>query len=85
MFILPPMRDIIYYLCFLLLHSRVVNDNATAVYAICTPSLPFKVRCKSGTCISFVKTVICDWIYGNRSKSHIGSYKMIDFKDSKAL
>jgi len=25
--------------------------------------------------------VICDWIYGNRSKSHIGSYEIIDFKD----
>ena len=27
----------------------------------------------------------CDWIYGNRSKSHIGSNEMIDFKDFKAL
>ena len=26
-----------------------------------------------------------DWIQGNRSKSHIGSYKIIDFKDFKAL
>ena len=22
----------------------------------------------------------CDWIYENRSKSHIGSYETIDFK-----
>jgi len=28
---------------------------------------------------------ICDWIYGNRSKSHIGNYKKIDFKDVNAL
>ena len=27
----------------------------------------------------------CDWIYGNHSKSHIGSYEIIDFKDFKAL
>ena len=27
----------------------------------------------------------CDWIYGNRSKSHIGSYEMIDFKDFNTL
>ena len=26
-------------------------------------------------------TSICDWIYGNHSKSHIGSYEIIDFKD----
>ena len=25
----------------------------------------------------------CDWIYGNRSKSHIGSYEIIDFKNFK--
>jgi len=24
---------------------------------------------------------ICDWIYGNQSESHIGSYEIIDFKD----
>jgi len=29
--------------------------------------------------------IICDWIYGNRSKSHIGSYEIINFKDFKAL
>ena len=28
---------------------------------------------------------ICDWIYGNRSKSHIGSYEIIDFKDFNTL
>jgi len=28
---------------------------------------------------------ICDWIYGNRSKSHIGSYEIIDFKDFKTV
>jgi len=28
---------------------------------------------------------ICDWIYGNRSKSDIGSYEIIDFKDLNAL
>ena len=27
----------------------------------------------------------CDWIYGNRSKLHIGSYEIINFKDFKAL
>ena len=26
-----------------------------------------------------------DWIYGNRYKSHIASYKIINFKDFKAL
>jgi len=26
-----------------------------------------------------------DWIYGNRSKSHIGSYEIIDFKDFNTL
>ena len=30
-------------------------------------------------------TIICDWIYGNHSKSHIGSYEIIDFKDFNAL
>ena len=25
-------------------------------------------------------TVKCDWIYGNRSKSHVESYEIIDFK-----
>ena len=25
--------------------------------------------------------IICDWIYGDRSKSHIRSYEIIDFKD----
>jgi len=29
--------------------------------------------------------VICDWIYGNRSKSHIESYEIINFKDFKTL
>ena len=29
--------------------------------------------------------LICDWIYGNCFKSHIRSYKIIDFKDFKAL
>ena len=28
---------------------------------------------------------ICDWIYGNCSKLHIGSYEKIDFKDFKTL
>jgi len=27
----------------------------------------------------------CGWIYGNRSKLHIGSYEIIDFKDFNAL
>jgi len=27
----------------------------------------------------------CDWICGNHSKSHIGNYKIINFKDLKAL
>jgi len=27
----------------------------------------------------------CNWIYGNRSKSHIGSYEIIDFKDFNTL
>jgi len=27
----------------------------------------------------------CDWINRNHSKSHIGSYEIIDFKDFKAL
>jgi len=37
--------------------------------------------------LEFVKSLrkICDWIYGNRSKSHIGNYEIIDFKDFKAL
>ena len=26
---------------------------------------------------------ICDWLYGNRSKSHIGGYEIIDLKISK--
>jgi len=30
-------------------------------------------------------TSICDWIYGNRSKLHIGSYDIIDFKDFDTL
>ena len=29
--------------------------------------------------------VICDLIYRNRSKSHIGSYEIIDFKDFNTL
>ena len=29
---------------------------------------------------NIVQLNICDWIYGNRSKSHIGSYEIIDFK-----
>ena len=28
---------------------------------------------------------VCDWTYGNLSKSHIESYKIIDFKDFEAL
>ena len=28
---------------------------------------------------------IFDWIYGNRSKSHIGSNEIIDFKDFNTL
>jgi len=28
--------------------------------------------------------IICDWIYGNRSKSQIGGYEIINFKDFKA-
>ena len=28
---------------------------------------------------------ICDLIYRNRSKSHIGSYEIIDFKDFNTL
>ena len=35
-------------------------------------------------CAQKVSYKKCDWIYGNRSKSHIGSYEMIDFKDFKA-
>ena len=31
-----------------------------------------------------IENFICDRIYGNRSKSHIGSYEIIDFKDLKA-
>ena len=31
------------------------------------------------------KDEICDWIYGNHSKSHIGSYEIINFKDFKTL
>jgi len=27
--------------------------------------------------------IICDWIYRNRSKLHIGSYEKINFKDLK--
>ena len=27
----------------------------------------------------------CDWIYGNQSKSHIGSYDIIDSKDFNTL
>ena len=27
----------------------------------------------------------CDWIYGNCSKSHIGSYEKIDFEDFNTL
>ena len=26
----------------------------------------------------------CDWIYGIRSKSHIGSYEIVNFKDFSA-
>ena len=33
--------------------------------------------------IAFGITFNCDWIYGNRSKSHIGSYEIIDFEDFK--
>ena len=32
-----------------------------------------------------VPHINCDWIYGNRSKSHIGSYEIIDFKDFNTL
>ena len=28
---------------------------------------------------------MCDWIYGNRFKLHIGSYEIIDFKDFNTL
>ena len=28
---------------------------------------------------------MCDCIYGNRSKSHMGSYEIIDFTDFKTL
>ena len=44
----------------------------------------------SGSCTGVSKESIqfeskCDWIYGNRSKSHIGSYEIIDFKDFNTL
>ena len=31
------------------------------------------------------KSPKCDWIYGNQSKSHIGGYDLINFKDFNAL
>ena len=40
------------------------------------------VKC---VCLISVAGPICDWIYRNRSKSHIGSYEIINFKDFKAL
>ena len=38
----------------------------------------------SKLCRTQTVSIICD-IYGNHSKSHIGSYEIIDFKDFKAL
>ena len=35
--------------------------------------------------VKAVKNSICDWIYKNHSKSYIGSYEIIDFKDLKTL
>jgi len=35
-------------------------------------------------CVIYI-ALICDWIYGNRSELHIGSYEIINFKDFKAL
>ena len=32
-----------------------------------------------------LQMIKCDWIYGNRSKSHIGSYEIIDSKDFNTL
>ena len=32
-----------------------------------------------------LRSIICDWIYRNRSKSHIGSYEIIDLKDFETL
>ena len=32
-----------------------------------------------------VTVIICDRIYGNRSKLHIVSYEIMEFKDFKAL
>jgi len=40
-----------------------------------------------GKCIGPIERAIkiCGWIYGNRSKSHIGSYEIINFKDFNIL
>ena len=35
--------------------------------------------------IRYSQLNICDWIYGNHSKSHIEIYEIINFKDLKAL
>ena len=66
-----PFKHLLYTLSLGFQHSK----NATMIHKI-----PNNVL----ICLLFV-TYNCDWIYGNRSKSHIGSYKIIDFKDFKTL
>ena len=44
----------------------------------------FEVLSQISLCLQG-KFINCDWIYGNRSKSHIGSYEIIDFEDFNIL
>jgi len=56
-----------------LLHSNINKEQHEK--HLCNPSSHYRKYGK----------YICDWIYGNRSKSHIGSYEIIDFKDFNTL
>ena len=64
------------------------RDATVEAVALCKCLLDFEVIIALHIVeryMSYIESLNCDWIYGNRSKSHIGNYEIIDFKDFNAL
>jgi len=51
------------------------HENSKTIFHQCK----FLKYLECGTCWIITSLRNCDWIYGNHSKSHIGSYEIIDF------
>ena len=69
-------------------HTVVLSRYAClrlAVTFFCHVIYDFNRQVASREELFFLMTYIYDWIYGNRSKLHIGSYEIIDFKDFNTL